>query len=530
MGQFRTAEELMEHLKNQIVRYHAGEKDEFKKFRNPSSANSESNSDIDFSRFQMENQNNNRLWNVSAERPITSHRKWIGRFIVFGKKVVRKFLRWYVSETFQMQTNFNASVTRSINELSNLVVTVHGLSKEKTADLKDQIQTIENTFEARIRELNDRFQMIRELNDRIQVIEEAFEERIRELNDRFQMIRELNDRIQVIEEAFEERIRELNDRIQVIVETSKQQFENLSGQLQVLNEQIQSNVVDHQQLRSAESRVRDQLNVISEQLKSEINYLQYRLRKMKNQMGPVNVQEQKRTQAEIKEVSLSENFDYLHFENRFRGSMKDIKERQKPYLPYFIGKQNVLDIGCGRGEFVELLLENSVSCLGIDLNRDMVEFCQDRGLPVQYGDAIEYLKSVEDNHLGGIFMGQVIEHMEFSKVMQLVELAHRKLKPGSYLIMESPNPLSLSIFYETFYVDPTHVKPVHPYTIKYWVDYIGFSESELVFSSPIQSSRWLPGLEASDQVIKNIHEFNAGIQRLNEMIYGNLDYAVIAKK
>jgi len=520
MGQFRTAEELMEHLKNQIVRYHAGEKDEFKKFRNPSSANSESNSDIDFSRFQMENQNNNRLWNVSAERPITSHRKWIGRFIVFGKKVVRKFLRWYVSETFQMQTNFNASVTRSINELSNLVITVHGLSKEKTADLKDQIQTIENTFEARIRELNDR----------IQVIEEAFEERIRELNDRFQMIRELNDRIQVIEEAFEERIRELNDRIQVIVETSKQQFENLSGQLQVLNEQIQSNVVDHQQLRSAESRVRDQLNVISEQLKSEINYLQYRLRKMKNQMGPVNVQEQKRTQAEIKEVNLSENFDYLHFENRFRGSMKDIKERQKPYLPYFIGKQNVLDIGCGRGEFVELLLENSVSCLGIDLNRDMVEFCQDRGLPVQYGDAIEYLKSVEDNHLGGIFMGQVIEHMEFSQILQLVELAYKKLQHGSYLIMESPNPLSLSIYYQTFYVDPTHVKPVHPYTIKYLVEVYGFRESELVYSSPIHPSLWLPRLEAPEDVVRNINEFNEGIRRLNELVYGNLDYAIIAKK
>jgi hypothetical protein len=167
---------------------------------------------------------------------------------------------------------------------------------------------------------------------------------------------------------------------------------------------------------------------------------------------------------------------------------------------------------------------------GIDLNEEMVEFCQDRGLPVKYDDAINYLSSVENNHLGGLFLGQVIEHMEFDQITLLVELAYKKLKPGSYLIMETPNPLSLAIYYQFFYVDPTHVKPVHPWTIQYMAESVGFTKTEISYSSPVESHMRLPNLVPFDNSINNVDEFNQGIDRVNNLLFGDQDYALIARK
>jgi O-antigen chain-terminating methyltransferase len=96
--------------------------------------------------------------------------------------------------------------------------------------------------------------------------------------------------------------------------------------------------------------------------------------------------------------------------------------------------------------------------------------------------------------------------------------------------METPNPLSLAIFYRTFYVDPTHVKPVHPLTIQYIVESVGFSKNELQFSSRIEPNWWLPKVVANPEHINNINEFNEGIDRLNNLLYGNLDYAIVARK
>jgi O-antigen chain-terminating methyltransferase len=502
--QFQTAEELMDYLKQQIVRYSNDEDYEFEESAIVSSV-SYSTSSIDMSRLASERDANNVLWNVSAERPITSHRKVAGKFIVFTKKIIRKMLRWYVSQTFELQSAFNGSVTRSINEITNTLQTI--VAKMEQLDSKSlgqelllkQYEHLTYQQSLKINELESQIEDIRIL------VHGSKDD-------------DIKGAVDSLKHNMLETIQQMDNSIQSIKSDSGLIVNGI-------NQSIQLNAARLDEINKS-------LNVVQDQFKSETNFLNYRIRKiLKAGIESKHINHQKEDNIVIPiEETVSGGFDYLHFENKFRGSLDEIKNRQRTYLPYFEGSNNVLDIGCGRGEFIELMIENNVSVTGIDLNDDMVEYCQDRGLPVQKNDAVTYLYSVENASLGGIFLGQVIEHMPFDQIIMLVELAYKKLKPGSYLIMETPNPLSLAIFYRTFYVDPTHVKPVHPLTIQYVVESAGFLNTELKYSSSVEPNWWLPKLEGDSSSIQNIEEFNHGVERINNLLYGNLDYAIIARK
>ncbi|MNP55113.1 hypothetical protein D3C76_1497280 [compost metagenome] len=151
-------------------------------------------------------------------------------------------------------------------------------------------------------------------------------------------------------------------------------------------------------------------------------------------------------------------------------------------------------------------------------------------MPVVKQDAINYLEKQEDNSIGGIFLGQVIEHIPFDSIIKLVELAWNKLMPGCYLIMETPNPQTLAIFNRSFYMDPTHVKPVHPLTVQFLTESVGFRESKIIYSGRVEKESALPHVQASLDSIQNIEEINNSIDRLNDLLFGDQDYALIARK
>ena len=220
-------------------------------------------------------------------------------------------------------------------------------------------------------------------------------------------------------------------------------------------------------------------------------------------------------------------FDYAGFEERFRGSEADVKERQRIYVPYFEGRENVLDIGCGRGEFLELLRESGITARGVDLDPDMFLLCRGKGLDVAREDAFAYLEALPDDSVGGIFAAQVIEHLHSRRVIELVNLCHRKLAPDGPLILETPNPKCLMIFVDSFYKDPTHVQPAHPDTMQFLFEAIGFHEVDLRFSGPVDPSLRIPSLEAPGA---ELEPFNRGIERLNALLFGFQDYAVIGRK
>lgn len=218
------------------------------------------------------------------------------------------------------------------------------------------------------------------------------------------------------------------------------------------------------------------------------------------------------------------DFDYFLFESRFRGSCESIKEKQRSYLPYFDGAQGVvLDIGCGRGEFLELLSEQGIACKGVDLSEENVDFCTAKGLPVELTDAIAYLGYCEDNSLGGIFSAQVIEHMSMEVLLSLLHLAKQKLRPGAPLILETLNPKCLMIYAESMYADPSHTKPVYPDTLQFMAQAEGFSTTELLYMTPSDPKCNIPMIDQMD-------ELNHSTTIINNLLFGNREYALVAYK
>lgn len=240
---------------------------------------------------------------------------------------------------------------------------------------------------------------------------------------------------------------------------------------------------------------------------------------------------------QLQEAKLSEpeelGINYFKFEEMFRGSCEDIKGRQSKFFKYFEGRSNVLDIGCGRGEFLELLKERGVNAKGVDLDEDMIAQCRSRGLCVELNDAVSYLEILPDESLDGIFIDQVVEHLTPEYLTRLLRLCYRKLGFGNYILVETVNPLSLFSF-ANFYIDLTHIKPVHPETLKFLLESTGFTELETFFISPVSEEARLEKLPVfegvSDREKAKTEIYNRNIDLLNNRLYGAQDYAVIGKK
>jgi len=227
-------------------------------------------------------------------------------------------------------------------------------------------------------------------------------------------------------------------------------------------------------------------------------------------------------------------YKYLGFEDLFRGSREAIRERFESYVPLFEHRSPVLDVGCGRGEFLDLLAARQIEARGIDLNHEMAEACRARGLNVTEADAVGYLSTLEDGSLGGIFSAQVVEHLEPGYLLQLLELSFHKLRPGGRLVLETLNPACWVAFFDSYIRDITHVWPLHPETLKYLAVASGFSRASIEFRSPVREEDKLQVFAApstSAPVFADLAEaFNANVEKLNARMFTYLDYAVVAEK
>ncbi len=221
-----------------------------------------------------------------------------------------------------------------------------------------------------------------------------------------------------------------------------------------------------------------------------------------------------------------EDWRYAAFENRYRGDQENIREQQRGFLPYFGGEGKVLDLGCGRGEFLELLKSNGIEASGVDINEQMVDICLAKGLHCERGDLLDKLAECEDGALAGIFCSQVVEHVPPAYLRRLVDLAYFKLKAGGVLIIETINPASLFALVEVFYLDLSHEKPVPPQTLRFLFETSGFEEVEIKYSAPLDEER-LEELPVTDE---RAHILNKNIDRLNKILYSPLNYAAIGRK
>jgi O-antigen chain-terminating methyltransferase len=216
---------------------------------------------------------------------------------------------------------------------------------------------------------------------------------------------------------------------------------------------------------------------------------------------------------------------YADFEDRFRGTREDIKSRVQTYVPLVeeayraTGKAPVLDVGCGRGEWLEVMSERGIAAKGVDSNGAMIARCREMGLDVVASDGVEHIASLEANTLGAVTGFHLIEHMPFHEIVTLFQEALRVLKPGGVVVFESPNPENILVGSRNFWYDPTHVKPLPPQIIQHLAEASGFERAEIKRLHPFPEWELIP--EGSDEPLRT---------RLNSLLYGAQDYSIIAYK
>jgi SAM-dependent methyltransferase len=221
--------------------------------------------------------------------------------------------------------------------------------------------------------------------------------------------------------------------------------------------------------------------------------------------------------------------DYLGFEERFRGSKDSTESRQVEYLEYFSGNGQVLDVGCGRGEFLAMLRERGVSARGVDLDEDMVAHCREQGLTVECADAVDFLNRQPDGSFDGVFMSQVIEHLTTRHLVTLLEAIARKTSAGAILVVETINPESLPVLMRWFWLDPTHVRLVHSETLQYLMEKASFTVKTVQFRSPVSDEEQFPTLKPAGVSAGELSTYNKAISRINTRLYGPLDYFVVGQ-
>jgi O-antigen chain-terminating methyltransferase len=221
-----------------------------------------------------------------------------------------------------------------------------------------------------------------------------------------------------------------------------------------------------------------------------------------------------------------EDWRYTGFENRFRGTEEEVKKQQEIYIPFFKNRGKVLDLGCGRGEFMGLLKENGIEAEGVDINGQMVDICRDKGLNCTKDDILERLAAFEDGTLGGIFSSQVIEHLPPSYLTRMVELAFFKLGSSGRIVLETINPTSVFSLVQIYFLDLSHQKPIHPQMLRFLLESAGFEEVEIKYSHPLKQEK-LQNLPGADEMSSLL---NQNIDSLNKLLYAPPNYAAIGKK
>ena len=239
--------------------------------------------------------------------------------------------------------------------------------------------------------------------------------------------------------------------------------------------------------------------------------------------------------AQLRELSreLSTGYEELYedLENTFRGSRDHVRTLTAEYLPDIEsvpGKGAVVDVGCGRGEWLEVLRDAEIDAYGVDINQVVVDRCVARGLDVRAGDALVHLRELPEGSVRAVTSFHLVEHLSLDTLIGLIDAALLALRPEGVLILETPNPSNLNVGASSFYLDPTHIKPVHPQFLQFLLESRGFGEVEVRYLHPED----VPRLAAED--LAGHHDdpdrAQALVDRINWALAGPLDYAVLARK
>jgi SAM-dependent methyltransferase len=258
--------------------------------------------------------------------------------------------------------------------------------------------------------------------------------------------------------------------------------------------------------------------------------------------APAETAAQTKTKQAEARGAFSANVDsltYVGFEDRFRGSQEEIRSRLADYVPLLASASDVVDVGCGRGELLDLLRQHGVRARGVDTNDGMVQLCRARGLDVEQGDALGFLERQADQTIGGLAAIQVVEHFDPAYLLRFLETAYHKMRAGAPLVLETINPACWMAFFETYIRDVTHRQPLHPETLRFLVQASGFTSVDVRFRSPVRDRDRLDRVAgagaasaagAPPALAAVIQAVNDHAEKLNARLFSSMDYAIVARR
>jgi len=367
--------------------------------------------------------------------------------------------------------NSKHEVENSLSEISSRINDdIIKTKNELVISLNETNSKIDNTISSKLKQFDNdiistKDELINSLNETNSKIDNTISSKLKQFDD---------DIIDIKNELLNS-LTEVNSKIDNNAFSTQNQFnEEISSIKREVNEK--PNKKEIELYLQTVSYAKDYITLAQDNLQSLINETKEKLpKKAKKDTILEKINEQ--------ENLLFDNF-YVEFENSFRGTRKEIKNKLKIYLPYLenlnLKKKefSLLDLGCGRGEWLELLKDNNYTNIrGIDINSIMVSSSKKLNLDVTKIDILEYLKKIEDNSLAVITSFHLIEHINFNTFMMLLDECKRVLKKGGMIIFETPNPRNILVGSSDFYLDPTHKTPLHPETLKFIVNYKGFTNT-----------------------------------------------------
>ena len=338
----------------------------------------------------------------------------------------------------------------------------------------------------------------------------------------------------------------LSDEMRKQSRTNRTQFEALQKQLNELKDTVGSQINSlttlqtdlgetNRQQAEIQQRQAAELQALQGQLENRIDELIERLQKSRMDIAqqearlsrlldgagvaPAAVVASRDAQPAQSETDHLLDSLYFSLEDVLRGTPEQIKEEVKVYLPVLeragIGS-DILDIGCGRGEWLQVLREAGLQARGIDQNRILIQQCKDLSLDVVESEALAYLGSLPDGSLSAVTAFHFAEHLPLETLVRFLDEAGRTLKPGGLIILETPNPENLLVGSCNFYLDPTHKNPIPIPTMKLLLEARGFRCEEVLKLHAVSSTK----IEVKDQLTSH----------LNHFLYGPMNYAVVARK
>jgi O-antigen chain-terminating methyltransferase len=328
--------------------------------------------------------------------------------------------------------------------------------------------------------------------------------------------------------ALNQRLTDQMNALQEQVSALQEQLSGMSDRLTKAEQQLQ---VVGARLTGTNEHLDQRLTALDRRYTTNDYYLKNEIAQQKQTLALFLIEarqrlpepfNQEQLQTFVNEDQHSLDAFYVAFEAQFRGSRADIINRLKVYIPLIeeakIGTEDapVLDVGCGRGEWLELLRESGYTAKGLDINRVMIGQCRARGFDVIEGDVLDYLRSISDASLGAVTGFHIIEHLPFTMLMQLFDEVVRVLKPGGMVIFETPNPGNVLVGSNTFYLDPTHRNPLPSSLIQFLAESRGLYQVKIMNVNPYPEHFRVQGSELAE--------------RFNDYFYGTQDYSVIGYK